>query len=409
MHRVETIQVADTLTPELRSYAAAMRDGFFETPMTEEGLHTWHSHLLADRTRLRVVRDTGRPFGMEQEPVATFASWDGTVNAGHGLAPTNFITDVTVQASHRRRGLMKALMVTDLTESRERGDVFAVLTATDARLYGRFGFGVTAHARSLEIESGPKFQLRTEPVGHSVFADPANIADLRRNIFETFHARQFWSVGRANHYWTSGFDWNAQRSVSHRGAVHIDEHGEPDATLVFVVEEDNLRILDLLGTSTGAEIELLRLLAHGEAHEKIIWPRCHDPRHPLPWALEDSRVVRTTKEFDTVWVRVLDVERAVGLRQFDSDGSVTLEIRDRQGFCDGTYEITVENGRATVDRTTKAADVAIHVAAFSTLLSGLQGALELGVAGLAFGSKPDLERTSRLFAKISPPVAASIF
>ncbi len=409
MHRVETIQVADTLTPELRSYAAAMRDGFFETPMTNEGLQTWHSHLLADKTRLRVVRDTERPFGMAQEPVATFASWDGTLNAGHGLAATNFITDVTVQASHRRRGLMNALMTTDLAEARERGDVFAVLTATDARLYGRFGFGVTAGARRLEIESGPKFQLRTEAVGHSVFADPGHISDLRQKIFETFHTHQFWSVGRANHYWTSGFDWNNQRAIPQRGAVHFDEQGEPDATLVFVVEEDSLQIVDLVGTSTGAEIELLRLLAHGEAHETIVWPRCHDSRHPLPWALEDSRVVRTTKEFDTVWVRVLDVARAVEMRQFDADGSVTLEIRDKQDFCNGTYLITVEDGRAKVERSSEAADVAIDVAAFSTLLSGLQGAVELGVAGVAFGSKQDLERTSQLFAKDNPPVAASIF
>ena len=409
MHRVETIQVADTLTPELRSYAAAMRDGFFETPMTDEGLQTWHSHLLADKTRLRVVRDTERPFGMAPQPVATFASWDGTINAGNGLAPTNFITDVTVQASHRRRGLMNALMMTDLAEAHDRGDVFSVLTATDARLYGRFGFGVTASARRLEIESGPKFQLRTQPTGHSVFADPSNIADLRKQIFSTFHHNQFWSVGRANHYWTSGFDWNEQRPVNPRGAVHFDEHGEPDATLVFSVHKDSLRIDDLVGTSTGAEIELLRLLAHGEAHETIIWPRCHDPRHPLPWALEDARVVRTTKEFDTVWVRVLDVERALEMRLFDQDGSVTLEIRDKQDFCSGTYRIDVKDGQAAVERTSEPADVAIEVAALSTLLSGLQGAVELGVAGVAFGSRKDLARTSRLFAKDNPPVAASIF
>lgn len=393
----------------MRSYAAAMRDGFFEPPMTDEGLRLWHENLLTDRTRLRVVHDTGRPFGMASEPVATFASWGGTINAGHDLAATNFITDVTVQASHRRRGLMKALMSTDLLEARARGDVFAILTATDARLYGRFGFGVTASARRLEIESGPKFQLRTDPVGHSVFADPGNISELRAQIFEKFHAEQFWSVSRANHYWMAGFDWNEQRPVARRGAVHFDEHGEPDATVVFSVEKDSLTIVDLVGTSTTAEIELLRLLAHGEGHEKIVWPRCHDPRHPLPWALEDSRVVRTTQEFDTVWVRVLDVERALELRAFDQDGSLTLEIRDRQDFCNGTFRVEVRDGHATVTRTDDEADVAINVAALSTLLSGLQGAVELGVAGVAFGSRENLLRASRLFAKDNPPVAASIF
>ena len=68
MHRVETIPLADTLTPDLRAYAAAMRDGFFEAPMSEAGLQTWHEHLLTDDTRLRVVRDTERPFGKAKEP-----------------------------------------------------------------------------------------------------------------------------------------------------------------------------------------------------------------------------------------------------------------------------------------------------------------------------------------------------
>lgn len=409
MHRVETIHLADTLTPDLRSYAAAMRDGFFEAPMSEQGLRTWHQHLLADKTRLRMVRDPGRPFGKADEPVATFASWDGTINPGRGMAPTNFITDVTVQASHRRRGLMNALMTTDLDEARERGDVFAVLTATDARLYGRFGFGVTATARSLEIESGPKFQIMTEPVGHSVFADPSAIADLRRSLFERFHADQFWSVGRAEHYWTSGFDWTRQQPVPRRAAVHFDADGEPDGTVVFSVEDEQLRIIDLLGLNAGAEIELLRLLGHGEVHEKISWPRCHDARHPLPWALADPRVVRTVKEFDTVWVRVLDVERALALRSFDHDGSVTLRIQDPQGHCDGTWQIVVEDGHATATATTNDADVDIKVSAFSTLLSGLGSAVELAVAGLASGSPEVLTSTSRLFSTVHPPVAASIF
>lgn len=409
MHRVENIPLHDTLTPDLRAYAAAMREGFYEPPMSEEGLSLWLRHLLADNTRLRVVRDTGRPFGKAAEPVATFASWDGSLNAGLHLAPTNFITDVTVQASHRRRGLMKALMTLDLMEAKERGDVFAVLTATDARLYGRFGFGVTATARRLEIESGPKLQFRREPVGHSVFADPDSISDLRRALFERFHTGQFWSVGRAEHYWSSSFDWNKQTAVSRRAAVHFDEHGEPDATVVFAVEEDHILILDLLGVSSAAEIELLRLLGHGEGHEKLIWPRCHDARHPLPWALADPRVVATTREFDTVWVRILDMEKAVEMRSFDHDGSITVEVVDTLNFCNDTWRIDVEDGRAHVARTTADADVSMHVSAFSTLLSGLQGATQLAVAGLASGSPEHLERMSTLFAKVNPPVAASVF
>ncbi|WP_461108676.1 GNAT family N-acetyltransferase [Tessaracoccus terricola] len=410
MPEVQTIPVTAELTQELRTYAASMRDGFFESPPTEQGLEVWHSYLREDRTRLRrIMADEQRPFGLQDHPVATFASWDGTINTGTELAPTNFITDVTVQASHRRRGLMNRLMTTDLTEARERGDVFAVLTATDARIYGRFGFGVTATARRIEINTGSRFQLRTEPTGRAVFADATSITSLRRELFEKFHGSQFLSVGRAAHYWGSKFDWSTQKPRNERAAVHYDEDGNPDATMVFEIMDDHIRIIDLLGLTPRAEIELLRLIGQAEGHEKVVWPRCHDPRHPLPWAMVDSRVVQTIKEFDTVWIRILDVERALASRAYDTDGEAVLALTDRMEWCTGTYRVRVTDGRAEVTRTDDAPDATLTMEGLSPLYSGIQDAVGLAAAGLAEGSAEGLAKVSRLFGKSHPPVAASIF
>ncbi|WP_185975580.1 GNAT family N-acetyltransferase [Tessaracoccus rhinocerotis] len=410
MPEVQTIPVTTELTPELRTYAESMRDGFFESPPTEKGLEVWHSYLLADGTRLRrIMSEEERPFGLKDHPVATFASWDGTINTGTELAPTNFITDVTVQASHRRRGLMNRLMTTDLTEARERGDVFAVLTATDARIYGRFGFGVTATARRIEINTGSRFQLRTEPTGRAVFAEAASITGLRRELFEKFHASQFLSVGRAAHYWGSKFDWSTQKPRDERAAVHFAEDGTPDATMVFEVMEDHIQIIDLLGLTSRAEIELLRLIGQAEGHEKVVWPRCHDPRHPLPWAMVDSRVVQTIKEFDTIWIRILDVERALSSRAYDVDGEAVLAVTDTLDWCTGTYRVQVSGGRATVTRTDADPDAVLSMEGLSPLYSGIQDAAGLAAAGHAEGSQEGLAKVSRLFGKAQPPVAASIF
>lgn len=409
MPEVTTIPVPDVLTPELRAYARAMRDGFFEPPPSDEGLEIWHSYLRQDGTRLRVINDDQRPFGLADQPVATFASWDGTVNTGTELAPTNFITDVTVQASHRRRGLMNQLMTTDLEEARERGDLFAVLTATDARIYGRFGFGVAATARRLKIDTGSRFQLRTEPSGRAVFAEAREVRDLRRDIFGEFHADQFFSVSRAAHYWGSDFDWATQQPRTERAAVHYDENGRPDGTMVFVVEPEQIRLLDLVGLNPTAEIELLRLIGHAEGHQTLLWPRCHDARHPLPWALVDPRVIQTIKEFDTVWTRILDVARALRSRAFDVDGAVTLAVNDSMGWCTGTYRIEVTDGRATVEQTATTPDATVTMEGLAPLYSGLQDVVALSAAGLSQGTPEGLAAVSRLFAKAAPPVAASIF
>ncbi len=409
VHKVETLELTDSITPALRNYVAAMREGFFENPVADDGMELWHSLVLSDRTRLRAIYDVDRPFGMQQQPVATFASWDATINTGRELAPCNMITDVTVQATHRRQGLMNALVTTDLDEARERGAVFSALTATDARIYSRFGFGVSATARSIELNTGPRFQMVTKPSGQVVFADPGAIADERRAVFDQFHRQQFWSVERANHYWVTGFDWKTQSKEDQRAAVHLDESGKPDGFAVFVVRDDHLLIRDLLGLNIAAELELLRILAHTEGHEKVLWPRCYNRRHPLTWALSDHRVAKTVSEYDTVWVRIMDVERALAMRAFDNDGHATIAVDDPMGQVSGTYALEVRGGVAAVERTDAAPDVSLQLATLSALYSGLAHPMELAATGTIEGSREGLMRVGALFVKELPGIAAAIF
>ena len=93
-------------------------------------------------------------------PVATMDTYPSTINTGHGhLEPATFITDVTVRASHRRRGLLRTLMTNTLTRSKEEGLAFAALTATEGSIYGRFGYGISTRDQSVEIVVDGRFKL----------------------------------------------------------------------------------------------------------------------------------------------------------------------------------------------------------------------------------------------------------
>lgn len=409
MHEITSLPVGETITPELHHYIRSVRDGFLEHPLTDEGLQWWLRNVREDGTRLRAVYDGNRPFGLAEHPVATFASWDGSLNTGRGLAPANLLTDVTVQASHRRRGLMKDLMLTDLAEARERGAVFSALTATDALLYARFGFGVSATARSLQIETGPRFQLHADPAGSCVFAEPGHADEVRRELFGAFHTQQFWSVQRPAFYFHSGFDWRAQTSQPVRAAIHLDAAGQPDGAVTFLIRDDHILIQDLLGLDQTAELELLRLLAGLEGVNQVRWPHCFNRRFPLTWALSDHRVVRTASEFDTVWVRIMDIERALQLRQFDADGVASLHIVDPLDEITGTYTVEVSDGEAAVTRSAREADLTINLASFAGVYSGLAHPFELAASGTVSGSAEGIARVGRLFAKDLPGVAAAIF
>ena len=62
------------------------------------------------------------------------------------------LTWVSVEITHRRRGILRALIERQLREAAARGVPVAVLTASEASIYGRFGFGVATRAATRVID-----------------------------------------------------------------------------------------------------------------------------------------------------------------------------------------------------------------------------------------------------------------
>src|SRR5262245_65440920 len=90
---------------------------------------------LVDRSRAFAAFDRGAVVG-------TAATFDVSVTVpGGAVLPIAGLTMVTVRPTHRRRGLLRALMATFLAAARDRGNAVSGLWASDSAIYGRFGFG----------------------------------------------------------------------------------------------------------------------------------------------------------------------------------------------------------------------------------------------------------------------------
>ncbi|MGP4015758.1 GNAT family N-acetyltransferase [Saccharopolyspora sp. 5N708] len=61
------------------------------------------------------------------------------------------VTAVGVRADHTRRGLLTALMRAQLHDVGQRGEPLAMLHASEAVIYERFGYGVATRARNVEL------------------------------------------------------------------------------------------------------------------------------------------------------------------------------------------------------------------------------------------------------------------
>ena len=76
-----------------------------------------------------------------------------TLSVCGGTVPMAGLTMVSVRASHRRRGVLRRMLAAHLGDARGRGEPVSGLWASDARIYGRFGYGVAAEGD--ELTAGP--------------------------------------------------------------------------------------------------------------------------------------------------------------------------------------------------------------------------------------------------------------
>src|SRR5690606_17919756 len=83
--------------------------------------------------------------------VGSTAAYSLTMTVPGGPIPVAGITGVAVLPSHRRKGILRSLMTRQLADLHEGGEPVAALYASEAAIYGRFGYGRAADAMFFRI------------------------------------------------------------------------------------------------------------------------------------------------------------------------------------------------------------------------------------------------------------------
>ena len=408
MTNVRTLAPADYDTDAFRAFIDATRLGFNDGASTnDKTIELCREAATRDAARMRGVWSPTS--GMSDRPVATFGSFDGTINTGAGLAAANFITDVTVRATHKRRGLLRAMMTLDLAEAVDRGVAFATLTATDATIYGRFGFGRAVGRIDAEIDSGPKYGLRTPATGQCEFVEQRDLLDDRARLVGVHLATRRGAHSRLHYYNQLGYDWDKEADDhSGRGLAHYDASGNLDGFAYFKPADEGktIKVRELFADNPAAELALWDVLCGIELSTKVT-TGFFDPASPLQWALADPRVLTLKPVADLIWLRILDVPKALEARGFDTDGDLTLGVRDSLGHAEGTYRVSVRDGRAEVTASDAEADLSLDVAELGSLYFGMADVRTLAGAGLAHG--PGIAATHDLFRVNDQPFCTTAF
>lgn len=326
--------------------------------------------------------------------VATSGIYSRSLTVPGGVVPCAGVTWVSVAPTHRRRGVLTSIMRRQLTELHEQQrEPVAALWASEFPIYGRFGYApATARAeltgRTERLHLRPDVDLgsgRVDVVEEDAYR-PAAAAlheSVRRSVPGNLARDDRWwdrlmrdepedrhGATARRYLLHTETDGTVTGYASYRVTPRWAETGEPDATLT--VEE-------VRATSTAAYASLWQVLLSIDLVRTVRVLRA-SPDDPLRHLVTDGRAL-TGVPLDALWVRLVDVDRALAARRYPAPIDLVIEVRDE--FCPwnaGRWRLAGHPAGGYCGRTDLDPDLVLGVEELSaaylggTSLAALQGA-----------------------------------
>ena len=327
--------------------------------------------------------------------VATSGIYTRVLTVPGAVVPCAGITWVTVALTHRRRGILTAIMRRQLTElHEEQREPVAALWSAEHPIYGRFGYapatfrgGVTGATERLRLRPGVDLGAgRVDLVSVDEYrAAAVGLHDrLRRTVPGNLDRDARWwdRQLRDEGYMRKGAaprayllhtepDGEVTGYAAYRVKGDWTDHGEPAGTVT--VEE-------ALAATTPAYAALWRVLLSVDLVRTLSAPLL-SPDDPLFHLLDDARALNR-RPFDALWVRLVDVDRALAARRYPAPIDLVLEVRD--AFCPwnaGRWRLTGHPAGGYCGRTDRDPDLILGIEELSAVYLGGVSLASLQAAG----------------------------
>ena len=357
------MQIRSTTAQDLDVFLGTVHTAFGRFPETpdENGGGLWWSALEMDRSLLAETED-GKAVG-----TATAYSFELTL-PGDVVVPAAGITGVGVLPTHRRQGVLTEMMRYQLGELRERGEFLSVLLASEGEIYGRFGYGPATYTRRMTIPAKSAFRTQV-PTGSIEVLPRAETTEILEQVYDRYRRTQPGALSRPHRWWSLGAGMPPVVPAPRYVAVHRDDQGVPDGYATYTVDNGTLTIDETITADDAVFAALARFALDHDLVTEVVFK--HVPTgHPLRWMLADFNAGPISAEMDWLWVRLLDVPRALTTRGWLTDGEIVLDVDDPFLQERHRYLLTVENGMAECVETTRDPDLELDVRDLGSLYLG---------------------------------------
>lgn len=387
---------------EFSAWSLATERAFGKYPDDDE-IAVWRRRVELPRTLVAWDGD---------EVVATGANLGFALSVPGGEVPCAGVTAISVAPTHRRQGLLRSMMGRLLADARDHGDPVAALWASEASIYGRFGFGCAAWRSDWTAPRAAGAGLAAPAGMRLVDADTALAAFP--GLYDAVRSMRGGMPSWTAPAWEASLvrDDEAARRGPRQFALLEDR-----AAAAFRVKPrwdrgmpaSELAVELLLARDPEAEIGIWAFL-FGVDLVAGVRAELRPVDEPLLLRLPDLRPAQPSL-LDALWVRLIDVRAALAGRAYGSDGRLVLEVSDPL-LADNTatFRLEVSGGEASCRRVRNRPDLRLDVAALGAAYLGGTSFSRLAAAGLVSQERPDaLGQADALFGSGLAPWCPFIF
>jgi predicted acetyltransferase len=362
-----TFKVAPCANLEEFGQAVFAIGQYFGLEPTEERLERFSKNLPIER--MHAARENGTIVGGA-------GAFPFELTVPGAILPTAGVTVVGTFPTHRRRGVLRAMMRAQLDDVHDRGEPLALLWASEDTIYGRFGYGMASVAGEVSIPTEySAFARPFEREGSLRIVDRDEALTLFPRVWDRVRRQTPGMLGRSRNWWEFRilFELPGGGEEGPKRFVALEKDGRPEGYAIYRhkpkweegLSNSELQVVEAVALDGRPTAELWRYLLDIDWAARIT-AHLLPGDHPLWWLLATPRRMRL-RIGDGLWLRLVDVGAALSARSYAAEGAVVFDVIDE--FCPwnaGSWRLSGARAR----RTTASAHLRLDVSALGSVYLG---------------------------------------
>ena len=400
-----------TSTAEDFSQLATLISGAFLQDVDEETLDL--HRLVTEPERSHVITDGDLIVG-----TGGVLTRDLTVPGG--ALPAAHVTAVAVASTHRRRGLLTRIMTAQLEAVRDNGvEPIAVLWASEGAIYGRYGYGLACWQVHYEIPTRETTLSAQSTPGVLRQAIPKDVIDELAQVYERAWIQHPGRSSRDERWWkyhtADPKPWRRGRSAQ-RAALY-DAGDSVDGYAIWRVKpgwshtgpDGQVDVVEVVAATGEAYAALWQFLLSIDLTRTVDFSFAAID-DPLPHLVSNPNALETHMS-PGLWVRVIDLPKALTARRYATAVDVVLDVSDSLLPDNaGRWRLIADAASARCEHTDAEPDLTLDVRSLAAVYLGGVSLHSLAAAGLVVEHAPgSIAAASAAFGWHAAPASWEIF